>query len=247
MFSSLWHLINPRLCPMCGRVLYMDEDEICGFCVSKLPLTEHALRRDNSVELTFADENKFVRGGAFCYYRHGEPFTEAVHAMKYGSRPEVGLALGRIAGHKWKDSGFFDDMDMIIPLPLHRKRLHDRGYNQSEWIARGLCETIGLPIVTDCLIRTVNNAQQAFMSHEERRQLSQIFEVHNESAIRGKHILLVDDVMTTGSTLRRAIHALHPIRRCTVSVFVLARAVNKKYAADLKDEILHDDRVGFWV
>ena len=233
---SLWHLVHPRLCPMCGNLLCQDEDELCLDCTGKLPRTEHADHRDNSVEQLFADEDKFVRGGAFCYYRHDEPFTNAIHEMKYGSRPEIGLLLGKMAGKEWLNSGFFNGIDMIIPLPLHVKRLHDRGYNQAEWIARGLREIVDLPVDTHHLVRSVNNAQQAFMSNRERQQLADIFSVSNNSNLQGKHVLLVDDVMTTGTTLRRAMHAIHHIRRCTVSVFVLARAVPQYCSSGLGNE-----------
>ena len=227
MFSSLWHLLHPQLCPMCGSVLCQDEEELCLDCIGKLPRTEHASHRDNSVEQLFAGEDKFVRGGAFCYYRHDDPFTDAIHEMKYGSRPEIGLVLGQMAGREWENSGFFTGIDSIIPLPLHVRRLRDRGYNQAEWIARGLGEVTGLPVLTDSIRRTVNNAQQAFMTNEERRMLPQIFEVADAAELRGRHVLIVDDVLTTGSTIRSAIKTLHPVRGCKVSVFVLARTVQE--------------------
>ena len=209
---------------MCGDVLMTDEDELCRRCIGTLPRTEHHIKRENRLEQLFAKDDKLVRGGAFCYYKRDTPFSNAIHEMKYGGRPEIGLQLGKMVAEEWLGSTFFDDIDYLVPLPLHPHRLRVRGYNQAEWIARGVAEKTGIALDTKHLVRVVNNAQQAFMSDEERLALKDIFALCDAEDFRGKHVLLIDDVVTTGSTMQRAMAVFHPVRQCRYSVLSLAIA-----------------------
>lgn len=225
MLFPMWHLIWPRQCAVCERVLWMDETLFCEKCSeSGLPKTQEAWHRDNRVENLFMGMDKFKRGAAYCFYPEGHPFRNAIQLMKFDSKPEIGRELGRMAAEEWKDSGFFDGIDCIIPLPLHRIRYRERGFNQAEWIAMGIRDITGLPIDTSHLIRTVNNDHQSKKTLEDRKKLGNIFAVRNSGSLRGKHVLLVDDVITSGSTMQRAMEALHPIQYCTYSVFSLAIA-----------------------
>lgn len=184
--------------------------------------------RDNSLEQMFMKEKKFVRGGAFCFYEKTHPFALAIQEMKYNSRPESGMRLGAIAAEEWLTSGFFEGIDLLLPLPLHRRRLRERGYNQAEWIARGVSAVTGIGIDTTHLKRVIDNDRQAHLSKEARKQLPQIFTITKGEELRGKHVLIIDDVVTTGSTIQRAIDVLRPIRGCTFSVFALGLARDQK-------------------
>ena len=209
---------------MCGRVLYSDEEDICASCQTQLPRTEHASHRDNRTEQLFAGDDKLVRAGSFCYYPPEHPYRNAIREMKFYARPEIGQQLGRMAAEEWRGSGFFDGIDYLVPLPLHRKRLHKRGYNQAEYIARGISQVTGIPIATKLLARRENNAQQSRKSLDERKQLPQIFLVKDPAALRGKTVLLIDDVITSGSTMRRVTELLHAIPKCRYVIFSLALA-----------------------
>ena len=154
LFEALMHLVNPPLCPMCGRALCMDEAGICFECIRQLPRTEEAINRNNKLELLFTGDDKFVRGGAFCFYPEEHPFREAIHAMKYYDMPEIGETLGKTAATEWLPTGFFKDIDLIIPLPLHKRRFRQRGYNQAEWIARGVGNLLLMMLVR--LLRSVS-------------------------------------------------------------------------------------------
>lgn len=226
IFHPLYHLVWPRQCPMCNRVLRMDEEHICDRCLPRLPKTEEGWHRDNRLECLFSDDNKFDHGAAYCFYPKEHTFRQAIQAMKFNSQPELGAFLGRMAAEEWKDTGFFDGIDCLMPLPLHWKRYIRRGYNQAEWIARGISEVTGIPIDTTHMKRTENNSQQSRKSMDERRQLGQIFSVNQPEELRGKHVLLIDDVVTSGSTMHRAMDVLHPIYKCRYSIFSLAIAHN---------------------
>lgn len=223
LLRNIWHLIYPRCCVMCDKVLYLDEEHFCPDCLKQLPKTEHAVYRDNKAELLFEDD-KLIRGGAYCFYPKDHPFRQVIQRMKFDSQPEVGYFLGKKAAEEWLDSGFFEDIDCIIPLPLHWIRLRQRGYNQSEWIARGLSEATGIPLDTSHLYRLKNNAHQSEMTIHERKQLEQIFGLRNANDLRNKHVLLVDDVITSGSTMARAMQVLHAVPGCRYAVFSLALA-----------------------
>lgn len=224
IFHPLYHLVWPRQCPMCNRVLRMDEEHICNHCITRLPKTEEGCHRDNRLECLFSADDKFNRGAAFCFYPKEHPFRHAIQALKFDSQPELGEFLGWMAAEEWKDSGFFDEIDCLMPLPLHWKRYIRRGYNQAEWIARGISEVTGIPIDTTHMKRIENNSQQSQKSLEERRQLGQIFAINKPEELRGKHVLLIDDVVTSGSTMQRAMAVLHPIYKCHYSIFSLAIA-----------------------
>ena len=222
--GPLKHLVDPRQCAMCQRVLPIGSTHFCSDCLRTLPLTEEGWHRDNRVECLFADMHKFTRGAAYCFYPAHHPIRNAIQLMKFSSQPEIGREMGRMAAQAWADSSFFEGIDYIIPLPLHFKRLRERGYNQAEWIAMGIHDVTGIPIDTKHLYRTHNNTHQSKKNLTDRRELTQIFGVHQPNDLREKHVLLIDDVITSGTTMLRAMEALHPIYRCHYSVFALAIA-----------------------
>lgn len=217
---------------MCEKVLSMDEEYFCEHCRTQLPKTEEGWHRDNRVECLFAEPDarergtwdKFERGAAYCFYPQGHPIRNAIHLIKFDSKPEIGRELGRMAAEEWKNSDFFDGIDYIVPIPLHKKRYRERGYNQAEWIAMGIRDVTGIPIDTRHLYRAMNNSHQSKKTIEDRKKLENIFDVKHPEEWRGKHLLIVDDVITSGSTMLRAMEVLHPIQRCRYSVFSLAIA-----------------------
>ncbi|MCQ2335200.1 MAG: ComF family protein [Paludibacteraceae bacterium] len=237
LFAAVYHIINPRTCVMCGKVLLFDEDCICTHCLqSQLPRTEQANHRDNVLE-QLLENDKLHRAAAYCFYLPNHPFRHAIRAAKFHYLPEINYLLAKQAANEWKQTGFFDDIDCIVPVPLHKKRLRQRTYNQSLYIARGLAEVTGLPVDTTHLVRTINNEQQSHKSIADREQLPQIFAVVHGEDLRNKHVLLVDDVITSGSTMQRAMMALHPIRNCTFSVFTLALAHMHAHVHEVEDGI----------
>lgn len=231
LVRSVLDFMYPPLCPLCGRLLPGDEP-LCASCIAALPRTEQDRKRGNLTEAYFVNETRFLRGGAFLFYtpsvvpkggKRAHDAGELLRLIKYNRRPDIGTFLGALAAREWQASGFFDGIDLIIPVPLHPRRLRKRGYNQSLFIARGLSRVTGIPVDTEHLVRTKNNPHQARMNIAEREHnVLDIFQLQNSSDLSGKHLLLVDDIITTGNTLRACLKPFHRLRSCTCSVFTLA-------------------------
>lgn len=229
MISKIIHtilsVIFPTFCPVCNKKLTNTQDEICVDCLSCLPRTEEVATHGNITEDKFQDIPNFIRGAAWLQFCKNNDVSHLIHKFKYKQHPQIGYHLARQAAKEYIPWDFFNTIDVIIPVPLHPKRLQERGFNQSEWIARGLSYETGIPLDTNHLTRVVDNAHQANLIGLERVQnVSHIFEVNHPEELYRKHILLVDDVITTGATLRSCIMATIPIRGCQISVFALAKA-----------------------
>lgn len=224
----LLDLFYPPLCAGCGEVLEGKQEQICSACLTSLPLTEHAIYSDNKVSGLFVDFDKVVKAAAFCYYNNESGFYQMIHALKYYNQPQVGVLLGRKTAECFikQNPNWFAGIDFIIPVPLHRKRLASRGYNQSEMIAEGISQIAGIPIDVKHLLRTINNPSQTQRSAEERKQNAEgIFSLVNSAELHNKHILLVDDIVTTGATLRSCCKVLKSVRGLKISIISLGMAV----------------------
>ncbi len=217
-------LIFPNPCVVCGENLSSDDDVICLACLYRIPRTNYHLTPDNPLEKRFWGKADVERATAFFFFQKGSAYQHLLHLLKYNSRQDIGRALGRFAAAELLDEPSFRTFDYIVPVPLHANRLRQRGYNQSECIAEGLSEILHVPMETTTLFRAIENPTQTKKSVYERWENTVgIFDLHNRATFEGKHILLVDDVLTTGSTLIACVQALKQCR-CRVSVFTLASA-----------------------
>lgn len=166
------------------------------------------------------------KAAAFSFYTKGSRIRNLIHNLKYRGIWEIGYELGRIYGLSLKSSGFITDIDLIIPVPLHPSKKRIRGFNQSDVISKGIGDTASLPVDTNSLSRTAVSATQTKRSRYERwTNVEGIFSVTDPEQIRGKHILLVDDVITTGSTIESCTNELLKVEGVKVSVIALAFAV----------------------
>ena len=218
-------LFYPNKCPVCGQIV-SDGVVICDRCLHRLNRTEQAYMRGNLTEDMFHAMPKFVRGAVFFFFEHGSAWHRVLHEMKYGrlADPHIAYALAQEAARDFIQSDFFDGIDVFMPVPLHPRRFRERGFNQSEWICRALTEVTGIPTDTTHLFRVRNNDHQAKMTMDERQiNVRGIFELRYPEDLYRKHIMLVDDIITTGSTLRSCMTALGPARGHHVSVFGLGK------------------------
>lgn len=224
-FADLLDLIYPNLCFICGETLLKSESHICLSCLNNIPRTNYHLLTDNPVEKRFWGKAPIFRGTSFFFFQKGSPFQKLLHELKYKGNKEIGEILGRYAAAELLNSPDFCSIDIIIPIPLHPKRFAQRGYNQSEWIGKGLSAVLDKPQDTNTLKRVKQTTTQTKKSVFERFENTEgIFELSGAKELEGKHLLLIDDVLTTGSTLNAAINTLLNMPNVKISIFTLAIA-----------------------
>jgi ComF family protein len=190
-----------------------------------IPRTNYHLQKENPLSKVFWGRCLIESAAAFSYYNKGSRIRSLIHNLKYRGIEEIGFELGRIYGLVLKPSGFTDNIDIIIPVPLHPSKKRTRGFNQSEAIAAGLGAATGLPVDTNSVHRVLASSTQTKRSRYERWiNVEGIFRVADHDSIKGRHVLLVDDVITTGSTMESCINELLKTEGVKVSVVAIAFA-----------------------
>ena len=231
--TDVRELLFPRPCLVCGATLGLQEQVVCNRCLSQLPYTHYRGLPENPVHRLFYPDTAVQRANAWMFYHQGSDTAHVVHALKYHGRREVGRTMGRLMACDVKPTGFFDGVDALVPVPLSRPRQRRRGYNQSEVLASGIAEVTGLPLWPEVVERTVDNPTQTRLSVEERRQnVEGIFRLCDAGKIRGRHLLLVDDVVTTGATLASCMAALSVAGGVRFSVLCMAVAASAACTPD---------------
>jgi ComF family protein len=226
LWDDFISLLFPRVCYACGNHLLRNENLICTGCYVTIPRTNYHLQADNPVAQLFWGRCLVEKAAAFSFYARGSRIRNLIHKLKYGGVKEIGYELGRIYAVSLKSSGFTEGFDVIIPVPLHPSKKRIRGFNQSEYISAGIADVTGLPVITDSLVRIVLSATQTNRSRYDRwTNVEGIFRVEIPDSIRGKHILLVDDVITTGSTIESCVNELLKVENVKVSVIAIGCAV----------------------
>lgn len=222
---NLWELFFPRCCLLCGKPLVSGEACICTGCLSQLPRTKFHLLKENEVERNFWGKFPIGRATSFLYYIKEGPTQQLVHDLKYHGYKEVGETMGRIMAAELSPSGFFEDVDLIHPVPLHLHKEQQRGYNQSERLAAGLSSFTGIPVCRHAIQRIKHTETQTRKSNDERwANVQKIFSCSAPEALAGKHILIIDDVLTTGATIVACSDALRNVPGIRISVLTLAVA-----------------------
>jgi ComF family protein len=226
LWDDFISLLFPRLCYGCGTHLMRNENIICTACYVIIPRTGYHTVADNPVAQLFWGRCFLEKAAAFSFYNKGSRIRNLIHNLKYKGIREIGYELGKIYGLSLKSSGFTDDIDIIIPVPLHPEKIHARGFNQSEIISSGISEVTGVPVNTGSLYRLRVSATQTKRSRYDRWiNVEGIFSVVDQEQIREKHVLLVDDVITTGSTIESCANELLKTEGVKVSAVALAFAV----------------------
>lgn len=222
LLDGLLPLFFPNVCVVCGDELLPGEEGACLQCLYKLPKTHNFKKLDNDAEKLMAGRIPFERIASYCVYTKGGTLPPLIHHLKYHHNQAIGLLLGRMFGKDLEGSDFLKPVELIVPVPLHPKKEKERGYNQAEIIAKGLSETTGLPMSTGNLLRAVYNPTQTKRSKTQRwENVKDIFKVANPQLFEEKHLLLVDDVITTGSTLEACGTALITCKNLKISIVTL--------------------------
>lgn len=216
----------PRLCPVCGNALASDEPWLCRHCWSQLPRTQLHNIPFNTVEQLFAGKVPIERATGYFFYEKSSPYSQILQDIKYRHTPLMGTWLAAQAARELQAAGFFDDISAIAPVPLHATKLAKRGYNQSEYIARGLSQVTHIPVVKAVKAVRAHETQTRKGALERFKNTQDTFAASRKAqALSGKHILLTDDVITTGSTLSACAQALqNDVEHLRVSIFTLAVA-----------------------
>jgi ComF family protein len=223
--NDFMSLIYPRRCEACGNALYQHEEFICSFCHVSLPRSNYHLLPENEILRLLAGRVPLKHASSVFVYEKKGRVQGMLHAIKYQDQKELGAYLGRLYASGQSEKEVFKGVDVIVPIPLHRKKLRSRGYNQSEWFARGLSEALEKPLDTSSLVRVAHTATQTRKKKYERwENVEGIFKLLNPGAFAGRHVLLVDDVITTGATIEAAWLALQGSASASLSVLSIAFA-----------------------
>lgn len=225
MFREIVSLFYPSLCAACSEPLLRNERIICASCFMDLPYTDYYREKNNPVERLFWGRSQVHFATSLCHFRKAGRVQKLLHQLKYKGNTRVGELLGVELGKQIASSPHFGKIDLVLPVPLHPKKERIRGYNQSLFIAEGISCMIDAPVQPDLLLRERNNATQTRRSRYDRyRNVETIFRLREPEAVYSKHILIVDDVVTTGATLEACCNIINKDDKAKVSVATLAVA-----------------------
>ena len=225
VFQDFIYLFFPRPCLACSDALVKGEETICTRCLMEMPKSYYHLDRQNPFYQKLRGRISVERVMALFKFVKQTRIQHLMHALKYKNHPEIGVALGRIYGSELKEAGIQNEIDMIIPVPLHRSKKRSRGFNQSERFGYGLSEVLGIPCLDEVLIRTIKTETQTRKTRLNRWQnVKEVFQLGNPEQVRGKRILMVDDVITTGATLEACGSVLLESGCASISIACIAAA-----------------------
>ncbi|MVZ61891.1 ComF family protein [Sphingobacterium humi] len=224
--KALLHLVYPPQCAGCKDILYFQEHFICSSCLYHLPFTEDHYCLENESYKQLRGKLDIQRVVSMWYFRPATRVSRIIHHIKYANKPHLATYVGRLYAQELRASGVFEDVDLLIPLPLHPWRKLKRGYNQSDYFGRGLSEGLEKPLMRKILARVKHNPSQTNQDRIDRfDNVQEIFKCRKDIDLNHKHILLLDDVLTTGATITsagQAILACFP--HCRISVATIAKA-----------------------
>ena len=225
MFRSVLDLVSPRGCLMCGDRLSISERLLCTSCNMEIERTgEHLKPYDNVSARLFWGKLPIERCAAYLMYHPHSDFAQVIYDLKYRGHYEIGEELGLAMAREYSGSGFFDGIDMIVPMPLHPRRERERGYNQCREIAMALSHATRIPMRDDVVVRCRNTVSQTTLDHADRADnVNNAFALAKPDAVRGRHVLLVDDIVTTGSTLSACGSAVAKADGVRISIATVGR------------------------
>jgi len=223
MLKSLIRLFFPDVCAGCNNFLLSAENVICTHCRHNIPLTYHHLNPQNEAANKFYGKLPVEFVATMCYFHKKGIVQEMIHKLKYTGSEEIGSAIGHWYGEDLKTLDIFRCIDEIIPVPLHRKRLRKRGYNQVTTFGKALSESLDIPLNETLLVRNIYSKTQTKKDRLGRAANSQsVFDVSFSEENHNKHYLIIDDVLTTGATLESCGRAIQKIPGAKISIVCMA-------------------------
>lgn len=227
-WSRIINVLSPRVCSACGRRLNMDERQVCCRCNLHMPRTYFARTPlDNEMARMLWGQIPVERAAALFYYKTGSRLTRVVHRMKYGNSPLTGEEMGCMLAKEMVPDGFFEGVDLLVPVPLTPARQRERGYNQSMELAKGISKVTGLAIARNVVRRTKFDVSQTHKRGTERmKNVENAFKLVDGRRIAHRHVMVVDDVMTTGATIIHCARELLKAGDVKISVVTMAFTKN---------------------
>ncbi len=225
IFTDFLNLFIPSKCLNCGINLHEHENYTCKECLFKIPKTNFYKNKDNPVSQIFWGRVNLEYAFSFYYFTKGSILQGLIHEVKYRNAKELAYELGREFGNELIGSNFHKQIDLIIPVPLHPKKEKKRGYNQSDWIARGIGDVLNIPVSGQVLARSIHTSTQTKKTRVQRwDNVKDAFVVADKTKIENKHVVILDDVLTTGATLEACASQLLQVAGTKVSIISLAYA-----------------------
>jgi ComF family protein len=226
IFKSFLHLFYPYTCCGCGTDLLAEKNLLCIYCQASMPLTDFEFFSSNPIEKIFWGRAEIQAASAHLYFTSGSAVQQSLHLLKYKGKKEIGIYFGQRMGVSLVQSRRFNDCEIIVPLPLFASREKKRGYNQATVIAEGISRQLKIPVFSDAVLRVKKTETQTHKSRIQRwKNMESTFKVGDPQKIKGKHVLLVDDVVTTGASLEACARVLQEIPGVRISIACLAHTV----------------------
>lgn len=222
--SGLLDVFYPQLCAGCGRSLAKQESVLCMHCLLDLPVTNFNHIPNNILYQKIAGRTAIQNAAAYAYFSKDGLLQHLIHQFKYQQQKKIGVLLGELFAGEIRDLNWVKQTDIMVPIPLHRQKFRKRGYNQSQIIASAMSTVLSKPVANNALIRIINNSSQTNKSRAERlSNVNNIFAIEQVNALKGKHVLLIDDILTTGATMEACSNLLRSVA-ASVSIAVLGIA-----------------------
>ncbi len=223
MIQDLINLFYPNICQICDTELFKNQNVICTNCVNELPITNFHLDNENSVKKVFYGRVPIENATSLLIFRKKGSVQKLIHSLKYRGHQEIGAYLGKWLGEELAATESYSNIDLVIPVPLHKKKLRARGFNQVEEFGKHISAALNIPYVDDVLLKKSFSSTQTLKTRLARwGNIEESFILINSDKIKNKHILLVDDLITTGATLEACSDVLLQAENTKISIATMA-------------------------
>ena len=223
IIKEIFNVFYPEICVCCKNQLTTNEKTICITCRHDLPVTNFTDEKDNLVEKTFYGRVPVLEATSLFYFLKKGKVQQLIHELKYNNQQQIGTFIGDWLSEKILNSNRFKTIDCIIPVPLHKKKQQQRGYNQLTTFGQSLCQKLNIPFYEHVLTKTTSTKTQTKKLRFDRwKNAEHQFKIQNIELIENKHILIIDDIITTGATLEACILSLKNVKNSTISIATMA-------------------------